>query len=80
MADKQQELINKKLWDLIHVQISKSYTQGAKITEGLGVLVSKFLGWDGVRISKAFIEALEDANYHTEALLVERIFDKYNGS
>ena len=80
MADKQQELINKKLEDLINVQISKSYTQGAPLPLGLGILVSKFLRWDGVRISKAFIEALEDANYHTEALLVERIFDKYNSS
>ena len=80
MADEQQELINKELDDLIVAQISKSFTDGAQMTEGLGVLVSKYLRWDGARISKVFIEALEDANFHMEASIVGRIFDKYNSS
>lgn len=78
MADEQQELINKELDVLISAQIEKSFTCGAQMTEGFGVLVSKYLRWDGVMISKVFIEALEDANFHTEASIVERIFDRYN--
>lgn len=40
----------------------------------LGMLVSHQLQWDGNWIATAFIEALHDANYHTEAEAIRKMF------
>lgn len=39
----------------------------------LGVIVAKFLGWDGDEILRCSVEALEDANFHDEAERVRQI-------
>jgi len=43
--------------------------------EALGLIISKYLKWDGVAISKAFSEALEDANYHKLNGKVKNLLD-----
>lgn len=41
--------------------------------EALGVLVSKFFKWEGSEILAVASSALEDANYHGDAAIVERM-------
>jgi hypothetical protein len=40
----------------------------------IGPLVAKSLNWDGDRIFAAMIEALTDANYHTQAAALIRVW------
>lgn len=40
----------------------------------LGKIVSNQLGWAGNLIAEAFIEALHDANFHTEAEKISEMF------
>lgn len=39
--------------------------------EGLGIAVSNWAEWDGLKIMRVFFSALEDANFHKEAALVQ---------
>jgi hypothetical protein len=41
------------------------YHSRVKDTEALGCLISGFFEWDGYQIIETFLEALEDANFHT---------------
>jgi hypothetical protein len=52
------------------------YQEKATTEECIGLAVSKYLEWDS-RIFRAFYEALEDANFHTEAEKVRELFGKY---
>lgn len=71
--------------DLIRVVIPKllkavkqtAYVRGyeASDEEALGLVVSRYLNWDGVAISKAFTEALEDANYHKLNQKIQDLLD-----
>ena len=57
-------------------QIKKeSFVEGYKASdeEAIGLLVSKYFQWDGGRILEATGEALEDANFHTEAAIVRKL-------
>ena len=47
----------------------------AKVTdaEALGVLIAKFFKWDGNDILAAAYSALEDANYHADNRIIERM-------
>lgn len=38
-----------------------------------GVLLAKYFKWDGLAILKAYYVALEDANFHQEASIVEAL-------
>lgn len=44
----------------------------------LGILISGFCDYDGLRIFRVFAEALDDANFHTEAELITRLADMDN--
>ncbi len=44
--------------------------------EAMGLLISKYFHWDGLSILKAFYEALEDANFHTENEVIQGMIDK----
>jgi hypothetical protein len=48
----------------------KEYQGKATIEECLGIAIAKYLRWDR-RIFNVFYEALEDANFHTEAAEIE---------
>jgi len=76
--EKQQDLIEGVLKLLIKDQINTSYMPEYRgsiaESEGLGLIISKYFKWDGVRIVQAFLSALEDANFHTERDKVEKIF------
>lgn len=45
--------------------------------ERFGIVISKHFEWDGVRIMEAFRSALEDANFHEEAAMVEKWIKDY---
>lgn len=49
------------------------YRAGVKDAEALGVLVSKFFKWDGADILAVAYSALEDANYHSDNKIIERM-------
>ena len=44
--------------------------------EVLGILVSKYCEWDGNAIMKVFLDALEDANFHTLRGQIEELWRK----
>ena len=44
--------------------------------EGLGIRVAQWAEWSGDVILRVFRSALEDANFHTEAALVEKMLEK----
>ena len=47
--------------------------------EVLGLLVSHYLEWDGVRISQAFLEALDDANFHSLVAKLDEVITQELG-
>ncbi len=47
-----------------------------KDSEALGVAIASFFEWDGIRILETAIAALEDANFHTEAGLLDDMLTK----
>jgi hypothetical protein len=59
------------------------YRKEATVEECVGLAVSTYFSWDS-RIFLTFYEALEDANFHTEAeevrLLTERVNKRYTKS
>ena len=44
-------------------------------SDALGLLISHYFEWDGLRILETFYSALEDANFHTECVEVQRMID-----
>lgn len=44
--------------------------------EVLGVILAKYCRWDGPKILTIAIQALEDANFHTEAAIIQEIANK----
>ncbi len=62
---------------LDHIK-SVSFVKGYKATneEAMGLLLSKYFEWDGVKIMKASAEGLTDANFHIEARQVEEMIAK----
>ncbi len=58
------------------------YRNKATQEECIGIAIAKYFEWD-TRILLAFIEALDDANFHTAAdevrTLAERVNEKYKG-
>jgi len=57
-----------------------SFVDGYKATdsEAMGLLVSHFFEWDGVAILETSAEALQDANFHTEAGQLFDMVKKYD--
>lgn len=47
-----------------------------KENETLGVAISQWAGWNGVRVMRVFLEALSDSNYHREAEQVADMIKK----
>ena len=45
--------------------------------EGLGIALAGWADWSGTKIMRVFKAALEDANFHDEAELVQEMLDKY---
>ena len=43
----------------------------------MGVVVSQYFKWNGVEILETAFSALEDANFHAEARVVQGLLDKY---
>jgi hypothetical protein len=42
----------------------------------MGLLISHYFEWDGLKILKALYNALEDANFHTENETIQGMIDK----
>lgn len=68
--------IKDTLKDLIREQKAKSfnpdYVHKATDEEALGIMVSQYCEWDGIKIVRAFMEALEDSNFHKEVAKIEK--------
>jgi hypothetical protein len=66
------------LADLVQEQKEKSFQDPSSATdpEALGILISNYYEWDGLRIMRAFQFALEDANFHTESAMVMEMADR----
>lgn len=45
--------------------------------EVLGIVLSKYFEWDGLKILEVASSGLEDANFHKEAALVDEMIEKY---
>lgn len=48
----------------------------AEIDEALGIAISVWAEWDGLKIMRVFHAALEDANFHSEASQVDDMIEK----
>jgi hypothetical protein len=46
-----------------------------RIVEGLGIAISQWAEWDGIKILEVFHAALEDANFHQEASIIEGLIN-----
>tara|TARA_B100000780_G_scaffold274081_1_gene238588 strand:- start:407 stop:766 length:360 start_codon:yes stop_codon:yes gene_type:complete len=76
--EQEQEEIIIALHALLVRQRKLSYTQPEKATvvETLGILVSKYTGWDGEAIYLVAHEALTDANFHALAAKLKYLWDR----
>lgn len=56
------------------------FTTGYKATdaEALGLLIASYFQWDGVAILQTASRALEDANFHTDAAVLDGLAAKYS--
>lgn len=45
---------------------------------GLGIAIAHWADWEGDHILRASFNALQDANFHTEAAQVQQMIDKLN--
>ena len=43
--------------------------------EALGIITSAYCEWDGRKILEVLASALEDANYHSECLLISKMLE-----
>ena len=71
----------KKAVGTVLEQIKKeSFVDGYKASdeEAMGLLVSKYFEWDGLSILRASHDALEDANFHSEAEVVDGLLERGN--
>jgi hypothetical protein len=61
--------IASKLHPLVRAVAHTAFVRGhtASDEEALGIVVSHYCEWDGLRILSAFEKALDDANFHAEA-------------
>jgi len=50
-----------------------TFRPGFDVSEArrFGIIISKHFEWDGMKIMEAFLSALEDANFHDKAAIVE---------
>jgi len=80
----QEEIMDEKLkaqiQEILEGIKEANFKRGVNVTneQALGLLVSKFLGWDGVAILETSFEALQDANFHTEAGQVQDMLKEYD--
>lgn len=49
-----------------------------RIEDGLGIAISQWSEWDGLKIMRVFFWALEDANFHEDAASVLDMLKKYS--
>lgn len=67
MENKDRELVD-SLLEIVKMQsFVPEYRNKATKQEVMGIMVSKYFDWDGIRITETLIEALEDANFHSLA-------------
>ena len=64
-----------QLGEMIEEQKQESFSDPSKHTdeEALGILIAHHFEWDGLAILRTFFNALEDANFHTEAAKVHEM-------
>ena len=66
-----QKIINPMIQQIRTSAFVPEYQDAASDEECLGLAISKFYEWDGYAIYKSFIEALNDANFHSFAGKIE---------
>ena len=57
---------------LVQVQKGESLRDpiGAETETALGILIARYLKWDGAKILRTAAKALEEANFHSESAVV----------
>jgi hypothetical protein len=72
--------MKEQLKELIKAQIKHSfmpeYQAQATDEDALGLMLCRYFEYDGLAILKATYSALEDANFHTENRLIERMIKR----
>ena len=53
----------------------KQTPQEDREAEGLGIALAQWAEWDGLKLMRVFYAALEDANFHTEAGMVQAMIE-----
>jgi hypothetical protein len=64
-----EEMIDADMTDLISKVKKVAFVEGADPTDAevVGIIVSKYFKWDGLRIAEAAIEGLRDSNFRALA-------------
>ena len=70
------EEIKKILNQIKQKSFVEEYKDKATDEEAMGLLISHYFEWDGLKILKATYNALEDANFHTENEIIQGMIDK----
>lgn len=74
-----QKELNDRLEALIKTQKILTFGEGAEVEHEkvFGVLIAKYLGWNGVDVLEVAHSALIDSNFTGEAYQVEKILDQF---
>ena len=67
-----------QLKDLMNEITKNTFVTGYNATEEekLGMILSKFYEWDGIKILQTAYWALEDSNFHSENEVIQTLIDK----
>jgi len=75
--EKQNKKIKKILDQIIKETWKKDYQAGVSDEQAMGILLSHYFGWDGVKILQATYSGLEDSNFHVDNLEIAKLLEKY---
>lgn len=74
--ERRREILRALIADQRHESIRPEYSDAVDDTTVLGILVAKYLRWDGGDILRVAAAALADANFHDEAAKVAALIER----
>jgi hypothetical protein len=77
-SERERELLNEVVEMIRRGSFVPEYQDKATREECLGIALSHYFEWNGMRILKTACEGLEDANYSSEASVLELLLDDEN--
>lgn len=79
MNNNTKAIIKGLIQEMIEQAYMPDYQAQKTQADGLGLILSRSLEWDGLEILKACYVALEDSNFHTENRTIQEMIEKLEG-